>query len=293
MDVLAEHVADASEPLAIGALQSIGIDANLVPFLVTHSGIDPRAPAALTAWWQDSSKSWAHVELETRGLIGPHVEHLTDGRWLAVGRSADDIPVSHARLYDDRGIRTQPDCVVWDGIHLVQADVENRVWLGQFDEGVFGEGPGDGLGCFDLAGHELFSFRSTWDILEPIAECYALNVTVDGDVWLCYYTDFPLIRLVDFKVAGVWREFAPAGVGEFAVSYPWVLFGPGYKRSSPLRLADLSKRATRTSVEVSLVDSAGNRVDTSGWRAARSGRFILMDGSQVYSVSVADMPKPW
>ena len=43
-----------------------------------------------------------------------------------------------------------------------------------------------------------------------------MNVSSSGDVWLNYYTDFPLVHLRNFGLEHVWEEFGAMGKG-FAV----------------------------------------------------------------------------
>ena len=41
--------------------------------------------------------------------------------------------------------------------------------------------------------------------LNWICDCYALNVASEQDVWLHYYTQFPLVLLHDRKIRSAWQ----------------------------------------------------------------------------------------
>jgi hypothetical protein len=122
-----------------------------------------------------------------------------------------------------------------DGIAHIQIDDKQRIWVGWFDEGVFGNGswrlPGlkwapsaHGIAAFDERGALLKHAT-----LESIADCYALNVAADG-TWSCTYTDFPILRMSD-EGERKWPTNL-SGVSAIAVSYPYVLAAGGYQREA-------------------------------------------------------------
>ena len=41
--------------------------------------------------------------------------------------------------------------------------------------------------------------------MPPIDDCYAMNV-IDGDVWLYYYSEFPLVQMKDKEIHMSWNE---------------------------------------------------------------------------------------
>ena len=88
--------------------------------------------------------------------------------------------------------------------------------MSYFDEGVFGGGLGpQGLICFDGGGTPIFQYREFAERngLPPIDDCYAMNVAANGDVWLNYYSNFPLVHLRDFALEQVWPNFGAMGNG--------------------------------------------------------------------------------
>lgn len=80
-----------------------------------------------------------------------------------------------------------------DGIQSVQVTENGTIWTSYFDEGVFGnygwENPigARGLLAWDEQGNKVYENRAA-----DIADCYALNVVNENEVWFYYYTDFSL-----------------------------------------------------------------------------------------------------
>ncbi|PEM49511.1 hypothetical protein [Bacillus wiedmannii] len=97
-----------------------------------------------------------------------------------------------------------------EGIQDCQVDVNEDIWVSYCDEGGFGEYPigVNGIVAFDSQGNIVFNdydlFVDKYDI-PPIDDCYAMNV-IDGDVWLYYYSEFPLVQMKDKKIHMSWNE---------------------------------------------------------------------------------------
>ncbi|WP_404491223.1 hypothetical protein [Bacillus sp. RC240] len=126
-------------------------------------------------------------------------------RWLLIFNYEEDNAViynsdgsEHCKFYAGEGIQ---DC---------QVDVNEDIWVSYCDEGVFGECPigVNGIVAFDSKGQ--FIFDSYDQYVEKynipyIDDCYAMNV-IDGDVWLYYYSEFPLVQMKDKKIHMSWNE---------------------------------------------------------------------------------------
>lgn len=142
------------------------------------------------------------IEIAGLSLTFPMVQPMPGGGFLIVGsrvqRGPDHTP-PNAILYDAGG-RAVGHGLFGDGIQHVLATPSGAVWVGYFDEGVFGNyGWGSGAGTEPIGASGLVRFTPQLEA-EPdvfdldIADCYALNV--DGEAaWTCYYTDFPLVEL--------------------------------------------------------------------------------------------------
>jgi hypothetical protein len=148
------------------------------------------------------------VQLRELPVAHPCVDVLTDGSFLVVGARCswtESGPELNALAIDQYGRILRSGCL-GDGIEHVQVAEDGTIWVGYFDEGVFGKlgwrGPGPRpLGAGGVAAWSP-DFEKVWE-LDPqaglVADCYALNVGSD-EVLACPYTDFPIVRIRDRQV---------------------------------------------------------------------------------------------
>jgi len=118
------------------------------------------------------------------------------------------------------------------GIEHVQTSARSEVWVGYNDEGIF-SAIEPGLACFDRTDKRVFSFADSVANDEnpdvpPIHDCYALNVLSENEVWIYYYSAFPLVRLVDKRLDGIWHRVPGLGAHAFAVGEKSVVFAGDY-----------------------------------------------------------------
>jgi hypothetical protein len=152
----------------------------------------------------------------------------------------------NGRVYTRDG-KFAREILLGDGIQSVQATSKGVIWTSYFDEGVFGnygwQSPvgASGLVAWDSAGNKVYEFQPR-DGLDSICDCYALNVESEEDVWLYYYTEFPLVRLRRREIESVWK-MPLGGSGAFAVSRGHALFCGGYKDRDTYQLFALGKNA--------------------------------------------------
>lgn len=113
-----------------------------------------------------------------------------------------------------------------------------------------------GLACLGHHGRPLFRFTElkTDPLIQNMADCYALNVCSDRETWLYYYTDFPLVQLVDRKLAASW-PMPVRGSHGFAVDGERVLLGGSYDCKDSLFLVEL---ATLRFQKLTPVDERGS-----------------------------------
>ncbi|MGC4093270.1 MAG: hypothetical protein QM756_36345 [Polyangiaceae bacterium] len=199
-------------------------------------------------------------------------------------------PERNGRLYT-RGGELVGELLLGDGIQDVQTTAEGTIWASYFDEGVFGNfGWAEPLGAAGLVewsrdGAKLYEFEPP-DGLDSICDCYALNVTAD-DVWLCYYTDFPLVRLRNRRVSGDWR--APVeGSAAFAIGSGHCLFQGGYDERTEYVLAELqsSGKSPRVVKRFQVLDEAGEVLSPLR-TAARGERLYVLSGTRLYQLDVS------
>ena len=157
-----------------------------------------------------------------------------------------------------------------------------------FDEGVFGSTKfgQSGLVCLDDRGNCVFDYANhVGSDLPSIADCYALNVYSNREVWLCYYTDFPLVRLLDGKPEGVWKKQPVSGSPGFAVFGGSVLFAGGYNRKGEMFLVNLGNMRSETTIPV---DGSGEPIKVLDAHGRRD-RLFLQSTDGLFVIGVAEL----
>ncbi len=188
-------------------------------------------------------EDWFSVDLTPTVENYHSVQPMGAQEWLLVrARSAGDQD-HNAHLYGAHGEHLS-SFPAGDGVEDVQVTRDSKIWISYFDEGVFGESElsRSGLVCLEHAGKQVFDFHAVCPAADPIDDCYALNVCSSHEAWLCYYTDFPIVRLTDHQLTGIWREIPVAGSHAFAVSKENLLFAGGYENRNELLHVDLLAR---------------------------------------------------
>lgn len=186
--------------------------------------------ARLMTWDGTGWREELRVPLETPYLL---IDRFADERWLVVGSRTDGMP--NARLLAPDGTLLGR-FMLGDGIEHAAIDSAGRVWVGWFDEGIFGnegwraggeEWPpsGRGIGCFDAAG-VLLPLPDFPSAAGMIADCYALT-PVDEGAWACPYIDFPLLHLRPGQPARWWKSDL-VGPKALAVNGSHALLAGGY-----------------------------------------------------------------
>lgn len=222
---------------------------------------------------------WCSFDLAPTEENYDFIQPLGEDEWLLVrARSAsDDDRNAHVYGMDGNLRRSFP---AGDGIEDVQATRRSRIWISFFDEGVFGNVKlgQSGLVCVDQYGATVHDFAAYAQTTGFIADCYAMNVSDDHDTWLCYYTDFPLVKLTDGQLAGFWLRVPVKGSHAFAVSSGRVLFAGCYNDRDALYDVRLPTLETR---RFDPIDERGVRI--SGIIAfGRSHRLFLVTNDSLF-----------
>ncbi|MFC9620706.1 hypothetical protein ACFTXM_12105 [Streptomyces sp. NPDC056930] len=137
-----------------------------------------------------------HVYETHLGAVQPHrprLDALPDGGFvLADARSKADE--QHVQVFDALG-RPSWTFRMGDAIEHLLADASGDLWVGYFDEGVYGNDPlsHPGLRRWNSAGEPLWSFSPGPGVMD-MSDCVTLNV--DGTTaWACPYMHYPLIEV--------------------------------------------------------------------------------------------------
>jgi len=173
----------------------------------------------------------------------PDIDRFPDGRWFVASARADVGQANGLVLEADGQVSRSFE--VGDGIEHVRCAPDGSIWVGYFDEGVFGNTVGSGgIVSFNVHGERLWSYN------DParggrlfVDDCYAL--TLNGDeLWSCFYSDFPIVRVVDARETQ-WAN-SVSGAKALAVDGTFVLLAGGYQSDATrLSLLDLGQEQSR------------------------------------------------
>jgi hypothetical protein len=236
-------------------------------------------------------------EIRLSGLTAtfPSVEVLPRNDVLVVAPRCRLFPDGthelNAKIFDSSGA-AKHEFLLGDGIEHVQVDVRGNIWVGYFDEGVYGNrGWGEygrpfgsaGLSCFTDRGQRIWDFRPP-DGFDVISDCYALNVT-RKDVWAYYYTDFPFARIDSDGNVRCWKTES-RGARSLAIGEGRVLLYGGYgDRGSDCKLFDFVDQQVELAADVSLVLPAGVELQKSTV-IGRNSELHVFSGDNWYQFSV-------
>lgn len=219
-----------------------------------------------------------------------HIQPLKDGRFLLVcarSRYRDGDSEANARIFDSNG-----ECVssftIGDGVQDVGVASDGRIWASYFDEGVFGNFGWDqplgrsGLVAWNSRGSQIFEY-SPVNGLDRICDCYAMNVSGE-DVWIYYYTDFPLVQIRNFRTLNHW-DMPISGSDGFAVSDSAALFRGGYNQRDRYHLISLSNPEPKIVLTFELRDARGRRIEADRVAGRGESIFLLRD-AEVFQLTV-------
>lgn len=182
----------------------------------------------------------------------PKIQIMPDGIWLIGTRAYyhDDGPELNGTFWSNDGQLARSGCF-GDGISKVRARPDGDLWIGYFDEGVFGNygwGVPDGptpLGAHGVVLWDGGTFTKKW---EPegygdLCDVYAATLVGD-DLWTSTYVDFPISRFdgktqIEFPTSDSGTRALIVG-GDIAAT-----FGE-YRHPWSYRIWQLEEATTRT-----------------------------------------------
>jgi hypothetical protein len=168
------------------------------PDPTTHAGVAVRVATY-------TPQVAAAVGIDDLRLAHCHVQPLPGGRFLLVAarcRWQRDRVDHNALIVAPDGTVTRRG-TLGDGIAHVLTTTAGKIWVGYFDEGIFGSNGWGNPGPEPIGAAGIIRFAADlqpeWRYPatggpEPIDDCYALNVA-DETAWSTYYSDFPVVRI--------------------------------------------------------------------------------------------------
>ncbi len=220
----------------------------------------PDEPYGATLWRLSDKALLQTLELERLDFIHVIPQALSEGRFLLVGARCGPEDDFNAKVLSANG-EVESIFKVGDAVEDVQIAQDDTVWVSYFDEGSLHNrawnGRWDGLTEFDLKGN------LKWQYEGEILDCYSLNVE-KGDVYACYFTDFPVLRVsLKDKTETLWQNKFRRGCKALAVWGDKALLVGGY--SDEFAVASLVTLGTETTAlvkEFNLELPAENRLLT-------------------------------
>jgi hypothetical protein len=210
-------------------------------------------------------------------------------------RSPGDFDLN-ARVYGRDGAFLRA-FLLGDGVETVQTSRRGVAWASYFDEGVFGNCGwkvpvgASGLVAWSKTGDKVYEYEAPGG-LSAIADCYALNVATDDDVWLYYYTDFPLVHLHKQSVAGTWKV-PIAGSHAFAVGHDHALFAGGYGGRDLIHLIRLERDGRAKDLgqfHLQAEDGSPLKLDRV---VGRGGSLHVLSEGELHELAVGDVLRKW
>lgn len=291
-----------------GELIAFNVGPDGAAYLVTALGpLDYRTErrgASFAKTVPDKSQSYRVVGLSAaQSVLDLIIEHerfnihdiqpLINELLLICGRSHFKGPndfEKNGRVYTREG-RFVREILLGDGIQTIQATQTGVIWTSFFDEGIFGNYGwtvpigAAGLVAWDVNGDKLYDFEPDGG-LESICDCYALNVASQDDVWLYYYTEFPLVHLHRQQIKSFWM-IPVEGSDAFAVSRDTALFRGGYDDHDTYHLFSIDRGGeAELTGTVELRDPQGGKIIAD--RVVGRGNAIYLISS--YSLYRIDVP---
>jgi hypothetical protein len=224
-------------------------------------------------YWDGNSPQTVTFDKSNR-LFVSHVQRFGDG-WLLDGDICDKTGRLQRRV--DLG----------GGGNDVQTTSNGQIWVSYIDEAVYGHGMGqNGVVCFDSQGQAIFKYLefAEQNQLPFIDDCYAMNVVNDEEAWFCYYSDFPLVSINNFKLNRWWKEFGCIDRA-FALRGDTIIFQKCYTHlSGESQLLTRTLPSSTPAEVVDAVDEDGAAIEGQFTTVARGANFYLVTNAALYKL---------
>jgi hypothetical protein len=217
-------------------------------FSFPKSTLEQPTDYLIVRWHEGETKTLVH---RGESVVASFIQPVPEGV-LLVGARCQWRPEGAERnavVLDWTG-RELRRLTVGDGIEDVRLTREGTIWVSYFDEGVFGNygwshpGPramGDtGLVAYSPIGEVAFAYDASRARTDSICDAYAMNLSADDDVWVYFYTQFPIVRIRQ----GAYRAWTVGvkGARALAVRGDRAILFDDYERRGASRVVHLPER---------------------------------------------------
>jgi len=243
--------------------------------------------------WRRGRIDW--ITVSHSAVVVSYVQPMPEGillvgarcRWSPRGAECNAVVA-------DRSGQILQEMTLGDGIEDVRVTSSGTIWVSYFDEGVCGNfgwrhpGPepigATGLVAFTPHGDIRFSYNPSAAQTDEVTDVYAMNVAATGEVWIYFYTDFPIVRIVDGRYMK-W-DFGVGGARGIAVHGDRILLVGDYDRPALARLLRLKTDGVAELIEeLSVVDDSGRPIQGDKMYGTGSDLY-LFKGSRVWVIKM-------
>ena len=197
----------------------------------------------------------------------------------------------NAKVCNYKG-ETVREFLLGDGIQSVQVTEKGTIWTSYFDEGVFGNnGWGNPIGSQGLLAWDELGNKIYEDHTSDIADCYALNVVNEQEVWFYFYTDFLLGRISGGPEQAKVSFMDPhiSGSAGFCTDGYHFLFDGGYGKHETFILKKNEKPGRLSAGhKIHFLNEQGELLKPHT-RDFREDRLLFSEGSCLYQVAIEEL----
>lgn len=175
------------------------------------------------------------IAADGRKLVIDSIQRFTNGDYFVCSLRAKDGE-QNAFIFDKK-LRLTKSFHIGDAIEKVLIDLDDYIWVGYFDEGVFGNNrlSRNGLNKFSKTGNLVVSVPGIVD------DCKNLNIDFENNLYICPYSS-NVVYKISYKKVETISDVPPlySATGLMVFKDTIAKFGAGFDTNDPLgQLEDL------------------------------------------------------
>ncbi len=287
---------------------SVSIDKNGINSLIIHSAPQYRTENGMFAIIKsEKPKDYTFIRHDLKGnqifktIIKDeyfnfhHVNLLSKNEILLIcGRSrfkSETEIDKNARVYNLKGEFLR-DFIVGDGIQDVKIDDKGNIWTSFFDEGIFGNYGWDnpigssGLICWSINGDKVWEFEPI-NGLDHMADCYAMNIDLENNVWFYYYSEFPIVKLNRERQIKFW-ESNISGSSSLNISNNKILMAGGYD-DNDFTLFEINGNNLKRSKKIKFRSKEGDELNKRNYISSDGSNIGFQSNKKIYVINMNEI----